>query len=58
MDYLGNFASVLLNYSTRVGKGDKVRIFGGMAAEPLLRELYIMALSLGAEPYLQIQQSL
>ena len=55
MDYLGNFASVLLNYSTRVGKGDKVRIFGGMAAEPLLRELYIMALSLGAEPYLQIQ---
>ena len=42
MNHLTNFASVLVDYSTRVGKGEKVRIVGGLAAEPLLREIYIM----------------
>lgn len=54
MSHLVSFASVLLDYSTRVGRGDKVRIYGGLAAEPLLRELYIMALASGAEPHLVV----
>lgn len=54
MSHLTNFASVLVDYSTRVGKGEKVRIVGGLAAEPLLRELYIMVLAAGADPHLVV----
>lgn len=54
MSHLKRFATVLLGYSTRVQPGDKVRIYGGLAAEPLLRELYIGALERGAEPHLTV----
>ncbi len=54
MDYVKNFANVLLDYSTRVSAGDKVRIIGGAAAEPLLRELYIGTLMRDASPLLQV----
>ncbi|MCK5292837.1 MAG: aminopeptidase [Thermoplasmata archaeon] len=50
-----NFANVLLDYSTRVSGGDKVRIFGGLAAEPLIRELYIGCLMRGANPFVEIK---
>jgi len=55
MNHLTNFATVLLDYSTRVGKGDKVRIFGGLAAEPIIRELYIGVLKRGANPFIQME---
>jgi aminopeptidase len=54
MNHIINFSEILLEYSTRVKKGEKVRIVGGLAAEPLLRELYIGVLSRGADPYLQV----
>jgi aminopeptidase len=55
MNPIKNFANVLLTYSTRVSLGDKVRIFGGSAADPLLRELYIGCLQRGANPILQVE---
>ena len=52
--YIKNFADILLDYSTRVGPGDKVRIVGGIAAESLLRELYVGALMRDADPIVQV----
>lgn len=51
---LQKFARLLVDYSTRIQPGDKVAIVSGMAAEPLLRELYIQVLERGAYPHLLI----
>lgn len=53
-DPIKNFALVLLDYSTRVKAGEKVRIAGGIQAEPLVRELYKGCLQRGAAPFVQI----
>lgn len=53
MNPIKNFANVLLDYSTRVTAGDKVRIFGGLEAEPLVRELYVGCLIRGAVPFVE-----
>ena len=45
------FASILIDYSTRVQPGDRVAITGTLAAEPLARELYALALRRGAHPH-------
>jgi aminopeptidase len=48
-------AHVLVNYSTEVKPGDKVRIAGTPASEPLLREVYREVLRAGAHPLVRVQ---
>ncbi len=52
---LGKLARVLVEYSVRAGEGDQVLVFGGMAAEPLIKELYTRLLQVGAVPVVQVQ---
>jgi aminopeptidase len=44
------FARVLIDYSARLGKGDRVLIEATTAAEPLVRALYNRAMEVGAVP--------
>ncbi|HJW89595.1 MAG TPA: aminopeptidase [Anaerolineales bacterium] len=46
------FARILVDYSTRVGPGDRVAITSTTAAEPLVRELYALVLERGGHPHL------
>jgi aminopeptidase len=48
------FASVLLNYSLRVKKGQMVRLAGNELAIPLIKELFAEAIALGAHPFTRI----
>src|SRR5207249_4905192 len=47
-------AQVLVDFSAPVKRGDQVAIYGGTAAEPLLRELYAACLRKGAHPTLNV----
>src|SRR5512138_997049 len=48
-------ARVLVHYSTAVKPGDKVRIGGTPASEPLLREVYREVVRAGAHPVVRMQ---
>jgi len=48
---LVKLADVLVNYSTRVRKGDLVRIAGSSVREPLLVEIFKAAIKAGGNPY-------
>ncbi len=48
-------AQVLVHYSTAVKPGDKVRIGGTPASEPLLREVYREVVRAGAHPLVRMQ---
>jgi len=48
------FADVLVNYSTKVEKGDRVYISGSVLAKPLIETLYKKVLQLGAHPSVSI----
>ncbi len=48
-------AHVLVHYSTTVKPGDKVRIGGTPASEPLLREVYREVVRAGAHPLVRMQ---
>ena len=52
---LGKLARVLVDYSVEAGEGDQVLVFGGAAAEPLIKELYARLLSVGAFPVVEVQ---
>ena len=45
-------ARVLVEYSARIRKGDRVLIESESAAEPLIRELYEKILKAGGHPHL------
>jgi aminopeptidase len=49
---LDRWAEVLVDYSTELKHGDRVVIGGGIAAEPLMRSIYRLALDRGALPIL------
>ena len=43
-------AELMVGHSASVKKGDKVLIYGDTAAEPLIREIYLKSLEVGAFP--------
>lgn len=51
---LQKLASVLVNYSTRVKKGDLVQISGFLTSEPLVLELFRATLEAGGNPVIQL----
>ncbi|HYY44532.1 MAG TPA: aminopeptidase [Actinomycetota bacterium] len=53
-DRVEKLAQVLVEYSTRVEKGDMVRIRGPHVAEPLLLALYRRVLDAGGHPMLRV----
>ena len=48
-------AWVLVDYSVGAGEGDQVVVSGGVAAEPLIKEVYVRLLDVGAVPIPQVQ---
>jgi aminopeptidase len=52
---LGKLARVLVDYSVEAGKGDQVLVSGGVAAGPLIEEIYTRLLQVGAVPVVQVQ---
>ena len=48
-------AHLLVNYSTSVKPGERVRIGGTPASEPLLREIYREVVRVGAHPVIRMQ---
>src|SRR5262245_6649080 len=53
-DRLGRLAGVLVDYSTRVRKGDLVSIDTSPAAAPLVREIWARVLAAGGHPHLRL----
>src|SRR3989338_519366 len=51
---VSRMAETIARYSARVGRGDLVCIRGGVAAAPLIREIYRECLRRGAFPYTQV----
>ena len=51
---LEQLASVLVDYSTRVGPGDLVCIDTGLAAAPLVHEIWERVLAAGGHPHLRL----
>jgi len=52
---IDRFARILVDYSTRLGPGDRVLIEATTAAEPLVRALYSRALEVGAHPQVLLE---
>ena len=52
---LVKLARVLVEYSVEAGEGEQVVVSGGVAAEPLIKEVYARLLDVGAVPILQVQ---
>src|SRR5918995_6772083 len=48
-------ARVLVDYSVEAGEGEQVVVSGGVAAEPLIKEVYARLLDVGAVPIPQVQ---
>ena len=48
-------ARVLVDYSIGAGEGDQVVVSGGIAAQPLIKEVYARLLDAGAIPIPQVQ---
>lgn len=51
---LGKLASLLVEYSVGAGEGDQVIVSGGVASEPLIKEVYARLLDAGAIPIPQV----
>src|SRR5919199_6228368 len=51
---LVKLARVLVDYSVEAGEGDQVVLSGGVAAEPLIKEVYARLLEVGAIPIPQV----
>lgn len=51
------FAKILIDYSAKLGPGERVLLEGTTAAEPLLRALYRRALEVGAHPHLAMEMT-
>ena len=51
---LVKLARVLVDYSVEAGEGEQVVVSGGVAAEPLIKEVYARLLDAGAIPIPQI----
>lgn len=51
---LNAYAKLLLNYSLEVKKDERVGIYAGVEATPLVEELYAEILKLGAHPFLRL----
>ncbi len=51
---LVKLADVLVNYSTRVKKGELVKIMGSTVCEPLLLEVFSAVVRAGGHPYLHL----
>jgi len=49
---IGKLADLLVNYSVKVKKGDKVAIQGPFLAEPLIKAVYAKVLQAGGYPYI------
>ena len=49
------FAHILVDYSTKVKKGDNVTILTGTAAMPLVKELYALVLERGGNPQVLLE---
>lgn len=52
--YLERWARLLVKYSTRVKRGDRVIIAGGVVSEPLIREVYREVLRAGGIPHTRV----
>ncbi len=48
-------ADLLVNYSVRAGKGDRVVIEGSSLAQPLIKAVYAQVLKAGGQPLLMVQ---
>ena len=51
---LKKLARVLVDYSIEAGEGEQVLVAGGVAAEPLIKEVYTRLLGVGAIPIPQV----
>ena len=51
---LTRMAEILVKYSTKIKKGDKVKITGEPISIPLLEQIYIEALKAGGHPFVDI----
>ena len=51
---VGKLARVLVDYSIEAGEGDQVVLSGGLAAEPLIKEVYARLLEVEAIPIPQV----
>jgi aminopeptidase len=51
---LVKLARVLVDYSVEAGEGEQIVVSGGVAAEPLIKEIYARLLDVGAIPIPQI----
>jgi aminopeptidase len=51
---LTRMAEILVKYSTKIKKGDKVKISGEPISIPLLEQIYIEALKAGGHPFVDI----
>jgi aminopeptidase len=51
---LANLARILVEYSTKVKKGDRVAIFTQPVAMPLVEQIYLEVLKAGGYPYVQL----
>jgi aminopeptidase len=49
---LARLADLLVNYSTKVRKGDLVKIIGSSVCEPLLVEIFKATVKAGGQPYI------
>ena len=54
---LRKLARLLVEYSIGAGEGDEVVVSGGVAAEPLIREVYVSLMDVGAVPRPPVQLS-
>lgn len=52
---LVKLARVLVDYSVGAGEGEQVVVSGGVAAEPLIKQVYARLLDVGAVPIPQVQ---
>jgi aminopeptidase len=52
---LEKLARLLVEYSIGAGEGEQVVVSGGVAAEPLIKEVYRSILDVGAVPIPQVQ---
>ncbi len=50
-------ARLIIEYSTRIGKGDRVLLYGETPAEPFLRSLFLEVLRAGGHPHLLVNFS-
>jgi aminopeptidase len=51
---LKKLARVLVDYSVEAGEGEQIVVAGGVAAEPLIKEVYMRLLQVGAIPIPQV----